>query len=315
MGDPDLLAHCHLQVGLLEKDRGNLDKSSVHLNRALELAEQAGIRPLLARIHLALAERSLLGGGADEIDGAGRHAAEARRKIEETGDRFSLGRLLVIEARIASARDDVDQAERLFAEGARLLEELETPYEHARGLYEWGLRTWNVDTAILRLRRALSGFERLGAETESRRSSGALDRVREHQRLTSGRGGGVGAVLAEVGKVVNSSLDLQEVLARTMDLVLERLGAERGMIVLMDRLTRDLEVAVARNVGREDAAEGQKLSESVVRRVIDGREPILAMDALSDGRFSTSESIVARHILSILCVPLAIRDRVAGAIY
>ena len=39
------------------------------------------------------------------------------------------------------------------------------------------------------------------------------------------------------------------------------------------------------------------------------------MDALTDGRFAGSESIIARHIRSILCVPLAIRDRMAGAIY
>ncbi len=128
-------------------------------------------------------------------------------------------------------------------------------------------------------------------------------------------GRGASAVLYEVGKVINSTLDLQEVLDRTMDLVLERLGAERGMIVLCDRLTRDLEVAVARNLGKEDESEGRKLSESVVRQVIDTREPVLAVDALTDGRFAGSESIVARHILSILCVPLVIRDRMAGAIY
>lgn len=313
VGDPDLLTHCHLQMGLIEKDRDNLEASGFHLRKALELAEQAGIRQMLARVHISLADRALRDG---EPEAASRHAAEARRRVEETGDRFSLAKLLVVEARIASARDDSDEAERLFNDGVRLLEELETPYEHARSLYEWGLRTWNVDTALRRLRRALSGFERLGAETESRRASGALERIREHQRFAAGRG--ASSVLYEVGKIINSTLDFQEVLNRTMDLVLERLGAERGMIVLADRLTKELDVAVVRNLGRDGrdaAAEGQELSESVVRRVIETREPVLAMDALTDGRFAGSESIVARHILSILCVPLAIRDRIAGAIY
>ena len=310
LGDPDLLARCHLQLGLIEKDRDSLEESLSHLKRALALAEEAGIRQMLAGVHVSLADRALRDG---EIDTAAGHAAEARRQVEETGDRFTLAKLLVAEARIASAGDDIERAERLFAESVRLFEELQTPYEHARSLYEWGLRTWSVDTALRRLRRALSGFERLGAETESRRVSGALERLREDQRFATGRG--ASAVLYEVGKVINSTLDLQEVLARTMDLVLERLGAERGMIVLSDRLTRELEVAVARNLGKEDAAEGQKLSESVVRRVLETKEPILSVDALTDVRFASSESIVARHILSILCVPLAIRDRIAGAIY
>ena len=37
LGDRDLLAHCHHQLGLIEKDRDNLDAAGVHLARALEL--------------------------------------------------------------------------------------------------------------------------------------------------------------------------------------------------------------------------------------------------------------------------------------
>ena len=311
--DRDLLAACYFQLGLVEKDRDDLDAAGVHLRQALDLWEETGTRQSLARVHLSLADLALRDG---ETERAAHHAREARVRIEELGDSFTLAKLLSVEGRLASARDEVDAAERLFAEGVRLLEELETPYEHARSLYEWGLRTWNVDTSLRRLRRALSGFERLGAETELRRASGAIDRLREQQRLTTGRG--ASSVLYEVVKVINSSLDLQEVLSRTMDLVLERLGAERGMIVLDNRLTRELEVAVSRNLGgqgSDGSEEGRTLSESVVRRVIESREPVLAVDAMTDGRFAGASSIIARHIVSILCVPLAIRDRLAGAIY
>jgi Nif-specific regulatory protein len=310
VGDRDLLAACQYQLGLVEKDRDDLEAAGGYLRRALDLWEETGTKQSLARVHLSLADLALRDA---ELERAEHHAAEARRKIEELGDRFNQAKLFSIEARLASARDEVDTAERLFAEGVRLLEELETPYEHARSLYEWGLRTWNVDTALRRLRRALAGFERLGAETELRRASGALDRIREHQRLTIGRG--ASEVLYEVVKVVNSTLDLQKVLSRTLDLVLERLGAERGMIVLANRLTRDLEVAVTRNLGGDIEGEGRLLSESVVRRVIESREPVLAVDAMTDGRFSGAQSIIARHIVSLLCVPLAIKDRLAGAIY
>ena len=315
IGDNDLLAQCWYQLGLIEKDRDNFDGAGEHLRRALELWETGGTRQSLARVHISLADLYLRDG---ETAQAERHTGEARRRAEELGDRFTLAKLLTIEARLASTREEPEPAERLFADGVRLLEELETPYEHARSLYEWGLRTLNVDTALRRMRRALAGFERLGAETESRRASGALEHIREHQRLTPGRG--TGAVLAEVLKVINSTLDLQEVLRRTMDLVLERLGGESGMIVLSNRLTQDLEIAVARNIGGtgsdgNDGEVGRTLSESVVRRVIESREPVLAVDALADGRFAGAQSIIARHILSILCVPLAIKDRLAGAIY
>jgi tetratricopeptide (TPR) repeat protein len=179
LGDRDLLARCCYQLGLIEKDRDNLDGAGGLLRQALALWEAAGARRALASALISLADLCLRDG---ELAEASRHAGEARRQVTELGDRFTLAKLLSVEARLASARDDVESAERLFAEGVRLLEALETPYEHARSLYEWGLRTWNVDTALRRLRRALTGFERLGAETESRRASGALERIREHQR-------------------------------------------------------------------------------------------------------------------------------------
>ncbi|HKH44131.1 MAG TPA: sigma 54-interacting transcriptional regulator [Thermoanaerobaculia bacterium] len=310
VGDRDLLAACYFQLGLVEKDRDDLEPAANYLLRALDLWDETGTKQSLARVHLSLADLAMRD---TDLGCAENHAAQARQRIEEMGDRFNRAKLYSIEARLASARDEVEAAERLFAEGVRLLEELETPYEHARSLYEWGLRTWSFDTALRRLRRALAGFERLGAETELRRASGALDRIREHQRLTVGRG--ASEVLYEVVKVINSTLDLQEVLSRTLDLVLERLGAQRGMIVLANRLTRELEVAVTRNLGGDIEEEGRLLSESVVRRVIESREPVLAVDAMTDGRFSGAKSIIARHIVSLLCVPLAIKDRLAGAIY
>ncbi|HVR98251.1 MAG TPA: sigma 54-interacting transcriptional regulator [Thermoanaerobaculia bacterium] len=308
--DPDLQAQACLQLGLIEKDSESLEAAEAHLLRARELAESAGSSQVLARVCVSLADLALRLGEPSEAD---RYAQDARQRLEALGDQFTEAKLLSIEARLASTRDEVERAEKLFAAGIRLLEELEAPYEHARSLYEWGLRTWNVDTALRRLRSALAGFERLGAETESKRTRGAIERIREHQRFSGGRG--ASSVLYEVIKVINSTLDLQKVLNRTMDLVLERLGAERGMIVFSDSLTQELEIAAARNLGREDEEEGRKLSESVVRRVIESREPVLAVDALSDGRFTSSESIVARHIVSILCVPLAIRNRLVGAIY
>jgi Nif-specific regulatory protein len=100
-----------------------------------------------------------------------------------------------------------------------------------------------------------------------------------------------------------------------MDLVLERLRADRGMIVLAHQLTGELEIAVSRNLGAGREGEGQRLSETVVRQVIESREPVLAVDALTDPRFAGAASIVASHIVSILAVPLVIRNRLAGAIY
>ncbi len=310
LGDRELLIFCHLHLGLVEKDREHWAPAAAHLARSLELAAGAGTHDGLAGLHNSLADLHLRRG---EHEDARRHLVEARRWAEEVGDRFELGKVLAGEARLAVLESDVDRGDELFGQSVHLFEQLEVPFEYARTLYEWGVRTRNPEIAVERLDRALVAFERLGAATDFERTRGVMEGIRERHHL--GAGGRSAPGLWEVAKIVNSSLDLPEVLDRTMDLVIERLRADRGMIVLASQLTGDLEVAVARNLGADREGEGQRLSETVVRSVIDSRQPVLAVDALTDARFAGSASIVASHIVSILCVPLIIRERLAGAIY
>jgi Nif-specific regulatory protein len=307
--DQDLLAHCHLQAGLLERDRERYDTAATHLETALALATAADTREAYARLHHALADLALRRGDAEA---AARHGEEARSWAERLGDRYEQARAEALAARFAAVAGAADLDER-FGRAAKQFEALETPYEYGRVLAEWGMRSADPELQVERLERAVDVFERLGAATEAGRVHGVLEQMREHQRAERDRR--VLPGLYETVKIINSTLDLKEVLARAMDIVLERLRAERGMIVFRDELTGDLDVVAARNLGQNADAEGRRLSESVVRRVIERREPVIAVDALADQRFSGADSIVASHILSILCVPLAIRERLVGAIY
>ena len=310
LGDRELLTHCHQQLALVEKDREHWAPASAHLARALELAAAGDSKDGLARLHNSMADLHLRRGEAKE---ARRCLAEARAAAEELGDRFETAKAIGGEARLAVFEADPDRGDELFGQAVRLFEELEVPFEYARTLYEWGVRTRNPEIAVERLDRALVAFERLGAATDFERTRGVIEGIRERHHLAGSGRSAPG--LWEVAKLLNSSLDLQEVLDRTMDLVLERLRADRGMIVLAHELTGELEVAVSRNLGAGREGEGQRLSETVVRKVIESREPVLAVDALTDPRFAGSASIVASHIVSILAVPLVIRNRLAGAIY
>ena len=310
IADGDLATLARLQLGLIDKDRERFAGAAGELDAALSMAQAAGTRESIARIELARADLALRQGGREE---AGLRTAAARRVVEQLGDRGALAELMLLEARLAFERDAGDEADRLFAAGVRLFEELELPFEYAHGLVDWGVRSATATHALERLDRALVAFDRLGATAEAERVRGAMELVRERQRFEAGRRGSPG--LYEVAKLINSSLDQGEVLARTMDIVLARLRAERGMVVLWSSLTHELEIAAARNLGGEEGGEGRQLSETVVRRVLESREPVLAVDALADPRFAGAGSIVASHIVSILCVPLAIRDRLIGAIY
>ncbi len=124
------------------------------------------------------------------------------------------------------------------------------------------------------------------------------------------------ASLAEVARVVNSSLDLSEVLNRVMDEIIRITGAERAFLMLVDPETGSLEFRAARNMDQETIADSAfEISRSVVYRVAQEGEPVVTTDAQLDPRFMGRESIVSYNLRSILCVPLRVRDRITGVIY
>lgn len=122
--------------------------------------------------------------------------------------------------------------------------------------------------------------------------------------------------LAEIGQVVNSSLDLRTVLNEVMDTIIRLTGAERGFLMLREEPSGKMETRVARNWERVSLdSEELEISDTVVERVVTSGNAVLTTNALTDPRFGTQESIVAYNLRSILCVPLEVKGKLIGVIY
>src|SRR5690349_16393089 len=122
--------------------------------------------------------------------------------------------------------------------------------------------------------------------------------------------------LADVAALINSSLDLTQVLNETMDTIIKLTGAERGYLMLRDEESGDMDLVVARNVDRQTIdGSAFEVSRSVVERAAERGEAIMTTNAQEDQQFQHSESIVGYSLRSILCVPLKLKDEVTGVIY
>jgi PAS domain S-box-containing protein len=121
--------------------------------------------------------------------------------------------------------------------------------------------------------------------------------------------------LLHVAQVVNSSLDLDQVLNQVMDQIIQLTQAERGFLMLINN-QGELEFRIARNMDQE-TIEGSEfnISRTIVQRVADRGEPVVTTNAQEDPRFSAQESVVSYNLRSILCVPLRAKDKVTGVIY
>ncbi len=119
--------------------------------------------------------------------------------------------------------------------------------------------------------------------------------------------------LAETYAMINSSLDVDVVLAQALDEIIALTGAERGFILLYDPEADALDLRIAR--GMDGQADASEMSSMVLREVIATGKPILTNNASRDPALAGSDTVARFTLRSILCVPLISRDRVEGAIY
>ncbi|HTN52096.1 MAG TPA: sigma 54-interacting transcriptional regulator [Anaeromyxobacter sp.] len=111
-----------------------------------------------------------------------------------------------------------------------------------------------------------------------------------------------------------AATDLARLLDELMDALLEVTHADKGFLILLE--DGEASVRAARNVGRE-TIEGalDRVSDSIIRKVVDTRRPLVVADALHDSEWSGSSSVVNLKLCSVMCAPLMEKGDVFGVIY
>jgi transcriptional regulator with GAF, ATPase, and Fis domain len=110
------------------------------------------------------------------------------------------------------------------------------------------------------------------------------------------------------------SYAVDAVLESLMDEAIEVTRADKGFLILME--SGELRVKVARNLARENIEDAlERLSDSIVAKVVQTQKPLILSDALDDPEFSASQSVVSLKLLSVMCVPLMHKGELFGLIY
>jgi signal transduction histidine kinase len=121
--------------------------------------------------------------------------------------------------------------------------------------------------------------------------------------------------LAQIGQVINSSLDRNTVLKEVVDTIIRLIGAERAFIMLRNP-SGELEIVTARNWERESLQPHEfELSQSIIGQVMHEGNAVVTTNAQTDPRFGHQVSVITYSLRSILCVPLIVKDTQIGVIY
>ncbi|TMB25090.1 MAG: sigma-54-dependent Fis family transcriptional regulator [Deltaproteobacteria bacterium] len=120
--------------------------------------------------------------------------------------------------------------------------------------------------------------------------------------------------LAEFARQLASEPGVDTALTRLLDALIEVVRADKGFVLVVNDGTP--QVLKARNFQRENVADAvERLSDTIVRRVLETRQPLCIEDALHDSQFNASESVVNLKLASVMCLPLVMRGELLGAIY
>jgi adenylate cyclase len=132
-----------------------------------------------------------------------------------------------------------------------------------------------------------------------------FDRIQKNQKILSS--------LNEVSRQLIEAQTYEEVLQKVIEIIFEQVQAQRGVILLMDEKSGELEPKIVKQADKN--AEQIRISQTIAKKSFNDKVAILCHDAQTDERFQAGASIRMLGIRSALCVPLLVEDKAIGLIY
>jgi transcriptional regulator with GAF, ATPase, and Fis domain len=237
----------------------------------------------------------------------------AKQSLASAGESLHLGRVHRALAAAGFLGNDFDSFETQFRLAAELFRTRGARHDYAQTLLLAG-KAWGRRSNFIKARNYLAEagrvFGTLGSIDLHRQVVKEMERmIPDETEITAV------ASLSRISQTLNSSYDLTTVLNLAMDLAMEYLGAERGVLLLEDEGPGRPTTIVERRMDKESVEEVITISRSIVETVRATRQPVIARDATVDPRFKNSKSVRIHNVMSVMCVPLMRKQSLLGLIY
>ncbi len=120
--------------------------------------------------------------------------------------------------------------------------------------------------------------------------------------------------MVDFSRKLVSPESLDALLSSLLDAVIELTRADKGMLILLE--SGELQVKAARNLKRENIEDAvRQVSDSIVARVVQSKQPLIVSDALNDEDFKNSASVVNLKLCSVMVAPLVEKGSLFGLLY
>ena len=126
------------------------------------------------------------------------------------------------------------------------------------------------------------------------------------------------ALLYEISKALNESLDLRKSLYKVLDILSNAMDMVRGTVTILNPLRNEISIEVAHGMSRVAMERGKyRLGEGVTGRVIQTGKPFLVPKISQEPLFlnrTATRRVMKDQELSFICVPVKKGNHVVGAL-
>ncbi len=118
--------------------------------------------------------------------------------------------------------------------------------------------------------------------------------------------------LYRISNAISGILDLDQLLRKFLEIILDEFSADRGFIMLFDKGRQKMVPAVV-IVKNEQISQSPKISQTIMDEVISTKQSLLCENTMEDPRIK-AESMIRHNIMSAMCVPLIRNEEILGLI-
>ncbi|HYO25836.1 MAG TPA: FHA domain-containing protein, partial [Lacipirellulaceae bacterium] len=122
-------------------------------------------------------------------------------------------------------------------------------------------------------------------------------------------------IMYRTALAVSHTMDIDQLLARIMEMIFDWVDADRGCIMLKDPESGRLAPKVRRHRRGMRTDDKISISKTILDYVVDKNEGVLTSNARDDQRWDAAQSIVSLGVREAICVPMQGRYEVVGVIY
>jgi len=121
--------------------------------------------------------------------------------------------------------------------------------------------------------------------------------------------------LSKISKAIASDLYLEDILRLIVTVTAEVMGSNICSLMLIDEKNNELVIRATQSMSEEyNKKPPLKVGEGIAGRVVKENKPITVKDVTKEKEYKYKDIAKREGLCSLLCVPLAVKDRVIGVI-